>query len=148
MSRVQTTAVAQSKWARLERRGTVNRVGFLSAVILFLTIISVPILLPYLWLLAKSLTTSDESVSRLVLWRTSAIAGVAYFGAIVLAFLADRLRRPILSWTALGIIVLLLVMIFLMPHMTVHNYRFLWNRYCEYRHNARGADAVGLDGTG
>lgn len=128
MSLVQTTSVATSKWARLERRGTVNRVGFLSVVILFLTLISVPILLPYLWLLAKSLTTSDASISRLVLWRTSAIAGVAYLGALVLAFMAERLRRPVLSWSALGIIVLLLVMIFLMPYLTLHNYRFLWLR--------------------
>ncbi len=112
MSLVPNPAVAKSKWARLERRGTINRVGFLSALILFLTVMSVPILLPYLWLLAKSLTTSDASVSRLVLWRTSAIAGVAYIGAIALAFLADRLRRPVLSWAALGIVVLLLVMIF------------------------------------
>ena len=128
MTLVHTNAVSPADWVRLERRGAVNRAGFLSAIILFLTIVSVPVLLPYLWLLVKSLTLSDDAVSRIVLWRTSAIAGVAYLGAIALALLAERLRKPALSWAALGIVIALLVAIFLAPYMTLENYRFLWNR--------------------
>ncbi|NTF09458.1 carbohydrate ABC transporter permease [Agrobacterium rubi] len=128
MTLVQTNAVSSPDWVRLERRGAAHRAGFLSAIILFLTIVSVPVLLPYLWLLVKSLTLSDEAVSRVVLWRTSAIAGVAYLGAIALALLAERLRKPALSWAALGIVIVLLVAIFLAPYMTLENYRFLWNR--------------------
>ncbi|MES5100276.1 carbohydrate ABC transporter permease [Agrobacterium sp. BA1120] len=131
MTLVQTDtmpAAPSAHWQRLERRGVANRAGFLSAIILFLTIVSVPVLLPYLWLLVKSLTSSDEAVSRLVLWRTAGIALVAYFGAIALAFLADRLRKPALSWSALGIVIFILVAILLAPHMTIDNYRFLWNR--------------------
>ena len=67
MTLIQTNAVSSADWVRLARRGAANRAGFLSAIILFLTIVSVPVLLPYLWLLVKSLTLSDESVSRLVL---------------------------------------------------------------------------------
>ncbi len=115
-------------WARLERRGAVNRVGFLSAIILFLTIVSVPVLLPYLWLLVKSLTSSDDALGRLILWRSTAIAAVAYIGAIGLAFLVDRLRKPALCWAGLAIVVVILVAIFLAPHLTFNNYRFLWNR--------------------
>lgn len=115
-------------WKRLERRGVANRAGFLSAIILFLTVVSAPVLLPYLWLAVKSLTLSDDSVSRLVLWRSTAIAGLAYFSAIALVFLADRLRRPALAWSALGIVIAILVAILLAPHMTFENYRFLWNR--------------------
>ncbi|WP_320197355.1 carbohydrate ABC transporter permease [Agrobacterium sp. rho-13.3] len=128
MTLAQPNTVSSAEWLRLERRSTVNRAGFLSAIILFLTIVSVPVLLPYLWLLVKSLTSSDEAVSRIVLWRTSAIAGVAYLGAIALAFLADRLRKPALSWMALGIVIVVLVAIFLAPYLTVENYRFLWKR--------------------
>ncbi|NKN37410.1 carbohydrate ABC transporter permease [Agrobacterium sp. a22-2] len=128
MTLAQTNTVSSADWRRLERRSTVNRAGFLSAIILFLTIVSVPVLLPYLWLLVKSLTLSDDAVSRLVLWRTSAIAGVAYLGAIALALLADRLRKPALSWAVLGIVIVILVAIFLLPHMTIDNYRFLWKR--------------------
>ncbi|MDU0364281.1 carbohydrate ABC transporter permease [Rhizobium sp. 25PS6] len=128
MTLVQTDTASSADWRRLERRGTVNRAGFLSAIILFLTIMSVPVLLPYLWLLVKSLTLSDDAVSRLVLWRTSAIAGVAYLGAIALALLADRLLKPALSWAVLGIVIVILVAIFLAPHMTIDNYRFLWER--------------------
>ncbi|WP_313198301.1 carbohydrate ABC transporter permease [Rhizobium sp.] len=123
--------VTPDDWARLERRAALNRAGFLSAIIIFLTIVSVPVLLPYLWLLVKSLTSSDSEVSRLVLWRSTAIATVAYLGAIALAFLADRLRKPALSWAALGIVVVILVAIFLAPYLTFDNYRFLLNRDIE-----------------
>ena len=128
MTLIQIKAVSSADWVSLERRGAVNRAGFLSAIILFLTIVSVPVLLPYLWLLVKSLTLSDEAVSRIVLWRTSAIAGVAYLGAIALALLAERLRKPALSWAALCVVVVNLLAVFLLPHMTLDNYRFLWNR--------------------
>lgn len=122
------SAVSSTHWQRLERRGVANRAGFLSAVIVFLTIVSVPVLLPYLWLLVKSLTSSDDSVSRLVLWRSTAIAGVGYIGSIALALFAERLRKPAFSWAALGIVILILVAILLAPHMTIDNYRFLWKR--------------------
>lgn len=115
-------------WKRLESRGLANRAGFLSAIILFLTVVSVPVLLPYLWLAVKSLTSSDDAVSRLVLWRSTGIAGVVYLGAIVIAILADRLRRPVFAWAALGLVVVILGGIGLFPHLTFENYRFLWNR--------------------
>lgn len=128
MALVHTDNSAATDWLRLERRGVANRAGFLSAIILFLTVVSVPVLLPYLWLLVKSLTSSDDAVSRAVLWRSTAIAGVAYIGAIALALLADRLRKPALSWAALGMVIVILAAIFLAPHLTLDNYRFLWNR--------------------
>ena len=128
---VSLSATANDHWSRLERRGAINRAGFLSAIILFLTIVSVPIILPYLWLLVKSLTSSDASVSRMVLWRATAIAALAYISAIALAFLADRLRRPLFSWGAVAVAVILLAAVFLVPHLTFDNYRFLWNRDIE-----------------
>ena len=53
--------------------------------------------------------------SRMVLWRATAIAALAYIGAIVLAFLADRLRRPLFSWGALAVAVILLAAVFSRP---------------------------------
>ncbi|KAA3507416.1 carbohydrate ABC transporter permease [Agrobacterium vitis] len=127
MSLVQTDTMPSTDWARLERRGVAHRAGFLSALILFLTIVSIPILLPYLWLLVKSLTSSDGAVSRLVLWHSTAIAGVGYLGAIGLALLADRLRRPAVSWAVLAMVIVILSAIFLVSHLSFDNYRFLWN---------------------
>ncbi len=128
MTPAQTTAAARQDWMRLERRGAINRAGFLSAIILFLTVVSIPVLLPYLWLLVKSLTASDGSVGQMVLWRSSAIAGIAYVGAICLALWAERFRRPAAAWAALAVVVIILAAIFVAPYLTLQNYRFLWNR--------------------
>ena len=90
-----SASATSNHWQRLERRGAVNRAGFLSAIILFLTIVSVPVLLPYLWLLVKSLTSSDDAVSRLVLWRSTAIAGVAFAIAAAAASLSTTAPEQI-----------------------------------------------------
>lgn len=128
MTLVNSLGSAAPEWSRLQRRGPLNRTGFLSAIILFLTVISVPVLLPYLWLLVKSLTTSDEAVSRLVLWRCTAIAGLAYLCAIGISLSADRLRKPALLWAALAAVVAILAFVLVLPHLTFDNYRFLWNK--------------------
>lgn len=128
MALAQTTASAASAdWARLERRGFINRAGFVAFIVIFLTLVSIPVLLPYLWLLVKSLTLSDDRISHMVLWRTAAIVGLAYLGALVLSLAAARMRSVWLAWSLLGLAVAVLVAIFVAPYLTVINYRFLWN---------------------
>lgn len=115
-------------WAKLQRRGRVNRAGLVAVAIVFLTVVSAPLLLPYLWLAVKSFTTSDAAIGHLVLWRSGLIATLAYFGALALSLSAERLRRPALSWLALVAVVALATAIFVLPHLTLDNYRFLWHR--------------------
>ncbi len=80
----------------------------------------------YLWLLVKSLTLSDDRISHMVLWRTAAIAGLAYLGALALSLAAARMRSVWLGWAVLGLAVAILAAIFVVPYLTVINYRFLW----------------------
>lgn len=127
MALAQTAASAASTdWVRLERRGLVNRAGFVAFIVVFLTLVSIPVLLPYLWLLVKSLTLSDDRISHMVLWRTAAIAGLVYLGALALSLAAARMRSVWLGWAVLGLAVAILVAIFVVPYLTVINYRFLW----------------------
>ncbi|MDO1583121.1 carbohydrate ABC transporter permease [Rhizobium oryzicola] len=128
MSSAMTTAMTDLDWARLERRGMLNRAGFLAFILVFLTLVSIPVLLPYLWLLVKSFTSSDDAVSRLVMWRSAGIAALAYLGAVALCLGATRLKRPWLAWAVLGLAILLLMAIFVAPFMTLSNYRFLLTR--------------------
>ncbi len=127
MTIADTTVNAGTDWARLERRGMLNRAGFTAFVLAFLTLVSIPVLLPYLWLMVKSLTLSDDAISHMVLWRSAAIAAVAYAGALGLSFLATRMPRPWLAWSVLAGVVVILAAILVLPYMTLANYRFLWN---------------------
>ncbi len=127
MAFAETTTRTQTDWVRLERRGVINRAGFIAAILVFLTLVSVPVLVPYLWLLVKSLTLSDDRVSHLVLWRSLAIVAFGYLGALGLSLVAARMPRVWLAWTVLGLAVALLAAIFVAPYLTFVNYRFLWN---------------------
>lgn len=121
----------QPDWTRLERRGLAHRASFLPVILLFLTVVSAPVLLPYLWLVVKSFTTSDDNLSRLVLWRSGAIAALAYCGAVAVALFSTRLRNPMLLWLALAAVVATLVFVLILPHLTIENYSFLWSRDIE-----------------
>ncbi len=118
-------------WTRLERRSLAHRAGFVPVILVFLTVVSIPVLLPYLWLLVRSLTTSDDNLSRLVLWRSGAIVAFAYGGAIAVALLSTRLRNPALLWLAFGAVVAALAFVLVLPHLTIDNYSFLWSRDIE-----------------
>ncbi|WP_163001174.1 carbohydrate ABC transporter permease [Pannonibacter indicus] len=115
-------------WARLERRGIMNRAGFSGVILLFLTLVSIPVLLPYLWLLVKSFTLSDGAISSMVMWRSTAIAAVAYAGVLLLCLLAARLKRPQFAWMVFALAILILVAVFIAPYLTLQNYRFLLTR--------------------
>lgn len=128
MALAQTTSPANTDWARLERRGFVNRAGFLAFIVVFLTLVSIPVLLPYMWLLVKSLTLSDDNISHMVLWRSAAIVAIGYLGTLTLSLAAPRMPRVWLAWIVLGVAVAILMAIFIAPYMTIINYRFLWNR--------------------
>jgi inositol-phosphate transport system permease protein len=128
MSTVQTPpASAIPDWDRLARRAFWNRTGFLAAIIGFLTIISLPIMLPYLWLLAMSLTKSGSVESTQVLSRVSMIAALAYGGMIAIALFAQKQSNIRALHLGLTAVVLLLLALIVTPMLTLENYRFLWN---------------------
>ena len=104
----------QPDWTRLERRGLAHRASFLPVILVFLTVVSAPVLLPYLWLVVKSFTTSDDNLSRLAV-----------------ALFSTRLRNPMLLWLALAAVVATLVFVLVLPHLTIENYSFLWSRDIE-----------------
>ncbi|MEI7376225.1 carbohydrate ABC transporter permease [Dickeya chrysanthemi] len=114
-------------WARQAARSRWNRVGFLASVVLFLTLVSIPIVTPYLWLLAISFTQRDGGSEYQVLWRLLTIAALAYGLLLAVAWRArteQRARR--LRWLV-GLAALLVFGLWVAPQLTLHNYRFLWN---------------------
>lgn len=127
MALAETTAHTRTDWARLERRGIVNRAGFIAVILLFLTLVSIPVLLPYLWLLVKSLTLSDDRISHMVLWRTAGIVALASLAALGLNLTITRRSMIAIGWIALGLGVATLLALFVAPYLTLVNYRFLWN---------------------
>lgn len=122
-----TSTTPIPNWEHLARRAFWNRTGFMAAIIGFLTVISLPIILPYLWLLAISLTKSGSPESTIVLSRVTGIAALAYVGMIAIAIVARRQANIVYLRLGLAGIILLLLAIVVLPLLTLENYRFLWN---------------------
>lgn len=129
MTMTTTVGVADRKatdWSRLARRTLWNRTGFLAIVIGFLTIISLPIVLPYLWLLAISLTDKGGDGTA-ILWRLFAVAAAGYLALIAIALFAPEGQTA--RWLRWGVM-LATVVVFAVgvgPYLTVDNFAFLWD---------------------
>ncbi|MBI0451498.1 carbohydrate ABC transporter permease, partial [Dickeya dianthicola] len=82
------TTMTTVDWARQAACSRWNRVGFLASVVLFLTLVSIPIVTPYLWLLAISFTQRDGGSEYQVLWRLLTIAALAYGVLLAVAWRA------------------------------------------------------------
>ncbi len=115
------TVTDWNRLARRARRGRLIRGGALVAV---LTLISVPIVLPYVWMLLISLTARTGGVEAAVLWRAcAALAPVLAGWGAARALLAAR-RRPVVDLAALVAAVAALLLV-IGPDIHFANYRFL-----------------------
>ncbi|MCJ8140838.1 carbohydrate ABC transporter permease [Falsirhodobacter halotolerans] len=119
---------ATTDWHALESRGRWHRTTFLGGILAFLTLISAPVLLPYLWLVVKSLTPDNDVLGHAVLWRAAGIGALAYAGAIVIALLPERFGHRRAASLGLVAVTTLLAAILILPAVTLENYRFLWTR--------------------
>lgn len=113
-------------WASLARRARFRRGAGHSALLAFLLLVSIPIILPYFWMVVISFTARSGGVSTDVLWTACAIIvpAVLIYSVVHLAAPSQRLR-----WVA-GMILLVTAGVLLAAlvggQLHVANYRFLW----------------------
>lgn len=113
-------------WAALALRARWRRVAEQSALLAFLLAVSVPILLPYFWMVVISFTARSGGVSTRVLWTACAIVvpAVIVYCAVHLSTRSARVRL-VAAITLLAAAVALLVAL-VGPALHLGNYRFLW----------------------
>jgi inositol-phosphate transport system permease protein len=85
---------ARSDWAALARRAWRRRVSAQSAVLAFLVVVSVPIILPYFWMVVIAFTARTGGVSSDVLWTSCAVIApaVILYSIVHMAVASRRLR--------------------------------------------------------
>ncbi len=114
------------RWQMLAARARRRRRLTDSLLIGFLVTVSVPIILPYFWMLTISVSAKTGGVESVVLWRASGVLvpAVVAFGLLRL-FVEGRQ----LLWGGLAIAAIALVALLLLVGQDLHaqNYRFLWN---------------------
>ena len=116
---------AAPDWAALARRSRRERQIKQGALLVFLTLVTLPILLPFFWMLVISLSARTGGVESAVLWRACAV-----LVPVTLAYLALHLALPrhrLLSAAGCLLAGALGLWVTVGSELHLNNYRFLVN---------------------
>jgi inositol-phosphate transport system permease protein len=117
---------AGADWAALARRARWRRTAEQSALLAFLALVSVPIILPYFWMVVISFTARSGGVSTSVLWTACAVivpAGLIY---CVVHLMVQSARARLAAAGILLVAAGALLAALVGDQLHVANYRFLW----------------------
>ena len=127
-------------WAGLAARAKRRRLTKDLLLYGFMVLGSLPILIPYLWLVTVAFS-GRTGASTFVLWRTLAVLLPALFIWSLLRLAFERSRLLTVAEVALGLAALALLAIFTGPYLHIDNWRFLWNS--NIADTLKGASGVG-----
>src|SRR5438552_17779224 len=117
---------ARTDWHALARGARVKRFAGQSALLAFQLIVSLPIILPYFWMVVISFTARSGGVSTDVLWSACAVIVPA---VLIYSVVHLMVPSPPLRWVA-GLLLLVITGALLAAlvggQLHVANYRFLW----------------------
>ena len=114
-------------WDRIRRQSAWQKYLGYGLILLFLTAISLPILIPYLWMFLLSLTSQFGDPQQIDIWQISAVLCTAIGVTYLLAYRAPQAKRR--YWgLAGGIFTLALITGLLWDQLHLDNYRFLITR--------------------
>jgi inositol-phosphate transport system permease protein len=134
------TAPTATNWPELAARAKRRRMTKNLLLYGFLVIGSLPILVPYLWLVTVAFS-GRTGASTFVLWRTLAVLLPALFVWSLLRLTFEQSRLLNLAEIALGLVAVALLAIFTGPYLHIDNWRFLWNS--NIADSLKGASGVG-----
>ena len=119
-------ATSAGEWERLARRGRIRRRA--STIVLYgvLVLGSLPIVVPYLWLVTVSIS-GRAGADTVVLWRTLAILMPALLVWSMLRAGIEDERRRLRLGIALGLATVLALAWTTFPYLNLNNWRFLWS---------------------
>ncbi len=117
---------ARTDWPALARRAWRTRFTGQSTLLAFLVVVSVPILLPYFWMVVIAFTARTGGVPSDVLWTACAVIApaVIVYSVVHMSVASQRLR--LVSGLILLAIVGSLLVALIGGRLHVDNFRFLW----------------------
>ena len=116
---------AETDWAGLARRARTLRRAKTGSIYAFLIAVSIPIILPYVWLVTIAFSAKTGIAETDVLWRAVAILVPGLIAVWMAAMLARNRRQ---TWVGVGAVALVTAVIFIAmvgPDLHVGNFIFL-----------------------
>jgi len=117
---------ARPDWQALAARAGLRRSAGQAALLAFLLLVSVPIILPYFWMLMISLTARTGGVSTDVLWTACAVIVPAVLIYSIVHSLVPSPRLRLVTGLLLLAIACTLLVALIGDRLHFDNYRFLW----------------------
>ena len=116
-----------AEWTALAQRARHRRIVEQSALLAFLLAVSIPILLPYFWMVVISFTARSGGVSTSVLWTACAVAVPAVVVYCVVHLMTPSVRVRLVAALVLLAAAAALLAALVGPRLHLANYRFLWD---------------------
>lgn len=119
---------AQADWDRLARQARVARRARTAAIYIFLIAVSLPIILPYFWLVTIAFSAKRAIVETAVLWQSLAIMVPTLVAFWIWSVIAQKLRQLLYGFAAIVAVALVAFVIVVLPELHLGNFIFLVDR--------------------
>ncbi len=71
--------IEQQQWTKLAHKARRQKIYIQSALLIFLVVVTAPVIVPFIWLVTVSLTDARRGVDSSLLWQVLTIAVPAIF---------------------------------------------------------------------
>ena len=122
------TARTQVHWDRLAQRSTMIRRAKSTALYGILIAVSVPILLPYIWLATIAFSADRSIVESEVLWQSVFILVPALIAYWLWAMAAPNIRQLLVGFAVISVIAGGIFAVVVLPELHLRNFIFLVDR--------------------
>ena len=131
---------AQRHWDELASKARRSRRAKDVSLFTFLIAVSIPVIVPYFWLLTLAFSAGVQGVDTKVLWPSILILVPAVVATWVWATLARTRREALTGWGVIWLVTIALYVVIVGPNLHLYNFRFLYipEFNTAYRENRRG----------
>ncbi len=132
MTMVATTAPEQVRtqlpWDRLAARAKRMRRAKLTAIYGFLIAVSLPVLLPYFWLVTVAFSSKTGTVDTLVLWRSMGVLVPFVLGCWIWSTFDKSTRQMYLGFAVITAVAVAAFVILVLPDLHLGNFIYMTER--------------------
>jgi inositol-phosphate transport system permease protein len=122
----QALRLTQTDWDRLAARARWSRRARISAIYAFLIAVSLPVILPYFWLVTIAFSAKTGVAETAILWRSVLVLVPALLAFWIWSLMATSIRQMALGSVVIVVAALVPFLILVGPELHLRNFIFMW----------------------
>ena len=122
----QALRLTQTDWDRLAARARWSRRARISAIYAFLIAVSLPVILPYFWLVTIAFSARTGIAETSVLWRSVLVLVPALLAFWIWSLVAKSMRQMAIGSIVIAVAALVPFLILVGPELHLRNFIFIW----------------------